>query len=220
MQKRILFLFYGTVMATIIKTKQADDCVAVEFDSGEVMKIPSRVAGPYRLEEGKNVDATEYAQLKAESQRHRSKKMALDYLAICPRAVAEMERYLVKKGFDHDLVRDIVEGLKEAGYIDDADYAARYIGNKCGKKPVGKNLLMSELLKKGLARDVIRNALRESESLLCSFDQVLSIAEKKYAAIKDKKNALAKLAYFLRGRGFDADTVSAVIERVRHGDED
>lgn len=207
-------------MATIIKTRHADECIIVEFDGGEVMKIPYGAAGPYRLESGRSVDAEEYAQLKAESQRHRSKKMALDYLAICPRSAAEMERYLVRKGFDHELVRDIVDGLGSAGYIDDADYAARYISNRCGKKPVGKNLLMSELLKRGVSRDVIKDALRKSESLHGDFGQVLAVAEKKYATIKDKKNPFSKLASFLYGRGFDTDTVTSVIDRIKRGEEE
>ncbi len=207
-------------MATIIKTRLADECIAVEFDSGEVMKIPCGAAGPFRLEAGKTVDADEYTQMKAESQRHQSKKKALDYLAICPRSAKEMERYLSRKGFDHDLVREIVEGLRGAGYLDDADYAARYIANRCGKKLIGKNLLTNELLKRGVARDVIRDALREAGPLLSSFDDVLALAEKKYAGMKDKKNGLAKLAYFLRGRGFDPELVARVIDRVGRGDEE
>lgn len=207
-------------MATIVKTRQTDVCIAVEFDNGEVMKIPCGVAGPYRLEAGKSVDADEYAQLKAESQRHRSKKMALDYLAICPRSAAEMERYLARKRFDNDLVREIVEGLRSAGYIDDADYAARYISNRCGKKLVGKNLLMSELLKRGISRDLIRDALKASGTLHSNFDDVLAVAERKYALIKDKKNSLLKLSSFLHGRGFDAEVVSGVINRIRRGEKD
>ncbi|MBN1495821.1 MAG: regulatory protein RecX [Spirochaetes bacterium] len=207
-------------MATIVKTRHADECITVEFDGGEIMKIPYGAAGPYRLEAGRSVDAEEYVQLKTESQRYRSKKMALDYLAICPRSAMEMERYLARKGFDHDLVREILEGLISAGYIDDADYAARYISHRCGKKVVGKNLLMNELLKKGIPRSIIRDALREAAPRLSSFEDVLALAEKKFAGMKEKNNGLSKLAYFLHGRGFDHDTVSRVIDRLKRGEED
>jgi len=207
-------------MATIVKIRHADECITVEFDGGEIMKIPYGAAGPYRLEAGRSVDAEEYAQLKTESQRHRSKKMALDYLAICPRSAMEMERYLARKGFDHELVREILEGLVNAGYIDDADYAARYISNRCGKKVIGKNLLMNELLTKGISRNIARDALKEAAPRLSSFEDVLTLAERKYAGMKDRKKGLSKLAYFLRGRGFDHDTVSRVIDRLRRGEEE
>ena len=147
------------------------------------------------------LDQTEYAQLKAESQRYRCKKMALDYLAICPRSLMEMERYLGKKGFDHDLVTEITSGLSEAGYINDADYAARYISNRLGKKLVGKHLLASELQKRGVHRDIIRQALKESAALQDSFDDVYAAALKKYATLKDKKNAPGEACLFSPGQG-------------------
>lgn len=202
-------------MITIIKTKSAAEFIAVELDSGETLRIPHQAAGPFRLEAGRALDQTEYFQLKAESQRYRCTKTALDYLAICPRSLQEMKRHLGKKGFDHDLVEDITAGLAESGYIDDADYAARYISNRLGKKLVGKQLLASELQKRGVHRDIIRQALRESAALQDSFDDVYAVALKKWQALKDRKNGLAKLAYFLRGRGFDGEMVTSVIEKLR-----
>lgn len=210
-----LFICAGAGMVTIVKTKLKDDCVGVELDNGESLKIPHHVTAMYRLEAGRVIDQTEYAQLREESQRYRCKRAALNYLAISPRSATEMERYLAKKQFDHNHVKEIVEGFRNSGYIDDVDYAARYISNKLGKKLVGKNLLFSELMKKGIPRNVIRQALKESESIHSNFDEVLAIAEKKYGALKDKKNRIGKLAYFLHGRGFDGNMVNAVIDRIR-----
>jgi regulatory protein len=215
-----LFIFTGVVMITIVKTKRVDDVITVELDNGEALKIPYQAAGPYILEPGRAVEQTEYAQLKEESQRYRCKKMSLDYLAICPRSAAEMERYLWKKSFDHDLVREIVNGLKNAGYIDDVDYAARYISNKLGKKLVGKNFLSNELQKKGVPRSVIRQALKESEALHGNVEELYEMAMKKYASIKDRKNALSKLAYFLHSRGFESDMVNRVIDRIRREEKE
>jgi regulatory protein len=207
-------------MITILKTKTADEFTAVELDSGETLKIPHGSAGLYRLAAGQVLEQEEYAQLKAESQRYRCRKTALDYLAICPRSRAEMERHLAKKGFDHDLATEITAALLESGYIDDADYAARYICNRLGKKLVGKNLLTRELQKRGVHRDIIRQALRESASLQDTFDEVYDVALKKYATLKSKKNPLAKLAYFLQGRGFDGEVITGVIEKIRSGERE
>lgn len=207
-------------MITIVKIKHGNDCITVNLDNGEDLKIPYKVAGLYRLEAGRNLDTTEYGQLREESQRFRCRNMALDYLAICPRSAAEMERYLGKKKFDHDLVRETITGLKEAGYIDDADYAARYIHNKLGRKLVGRQLLSSELQKKGISRAIINNALKESADLFADADALYIIARKKYTAIRQKKNSIAKLAYFLHSRGFDNDLINSVINRIQNEDED
>lgn len=201
-------------MITIIKIKHGNDCVTVDLDNGEVLKIPYQVTGLFRLEAGRTIDTTEYGQLKEESQRFRCKAMSLDYLAICPRSTLEMERYLGKKKFDATLVREIVNGLREAGYIDDADYAARYIQNKLSRKLVGKQLLARELQKKGIHREIINQALKDSKSMHSDMDALYTIAQKKYGAIKDKKNSMTKLSYFLHSRGFDTDMVNSVIKRL------
>jgi len=220
MQTHPLFICAGAGMVAIVKTKHADDCITVELDNGESLKIPYQVTGMYRLEAGRVIDPTEYAQLREESQRYRCKRAALNYLAISPRSATEMERYLGKKGFDHHLIKEIVDGFRNSGYIDDVDYAAHYISNKLSRKLVGKNLLFNELMKKGIPRNVIRQALKESESVHSNFDQVLAIAEKKYGALKEKKNGIVKLAYFLHSRGFDSDLVNAVIDRIRRKDKE
>jgi regulatory protein len=207
-------------MITILHARQTKDSVVVELDNGESLHIPRQVAGPYLLETGRTIEGTEYDQLKKESQRYRCEKSALDYLAICPRSGAEMERYLGRKGFDHDLSAEIVDGLRAAGYIDDADYAARYISNKLGKKLVGKNLLASELQKKGISKSIIKHALKESELLHGNAEELYKTAIAKYASIKGKKNSLAKLSYFLRSRGFDHEMVTGVLERIRRGESE
>jgi len=209
-----LFICPCRPMITIIKTKHGNDCITVDLDNGEVLKIPYQVAGLFSLEAGRAVDTMEYAQMKEESQRYRCRNMALDYLAICPRSAVEMERYLGRKKFDATLIREIVNGLRDAGYIDDADYAARYIQNKLSRKPVGKQLLASELQKKGISRPVITQALKDSKSLHSDMDALYAIALKKYDSIKDKKNSITKLSYFLHSRGFDTDMVSSVIEKI------
>ncbi len=209
-----LFICACLPMITIVKIKHGNNCITVDLDNGEELKIPYQVTGPFRLEAGQNIDAMVYAQLKEESQRYRCKAMALNYLAICPRSAAEMERYLGKKRFDANHIYEIVAGLRGAGYIDDADYAARYISNRLNKKLVGKQLLLLELQKKGIPRAIINQALKESKSLHSDPDALYIIAQKKYNSIKHKKNSVAKLSYFLHSRGFDTEVVSSVIQRI------
>ncbi len=201
-------------MITINSIKHGNDCITLELDNGEKLKIPLAVTGLYSLETGRSIDGTEYAQLTVESQRYRCKAMALGYLAICPRSALEMQSYLGKKKFDHDLIREIVTALTNAGYINDADYAARYIDNKLRKKMVGKRLLARDLQRRGISRQIINHALKETESRHTDPEALYAIAQKKYAAVRDKKNSIAKLSYFLHGRGFDAEMVNAVIERI------
>ena len=205
-------------MITIDKIKLSDIHLSLELDNGETLDIPNQVADLYMLESGRRIDTTEYAQLKEESQRFRCNKKALDYLAVRNRSANEMERYLYKKGFAHNLIREVVNSLGEAGYIDDYDYATRFINNKLNRKLTGKHLLARELQKKGIARAIIKQALKESESRLNNIDEIYETAIKKYNTLKLKKNGLSKLAYFLQRRGFDAEVVNVIITRITHNE--
>jgi len=210
-----LFICTGARMGTITKIKMSDDQVTVELDNGESLYMPYQISNLYKLDSGRSIDPTEYRQLKEESQRFQCKRRALDYLAIRIRSAAEMERYLQKKGYAHDTIQDVVRGLIDAGYLDDYDFAARFIDSRLNKKLVGKHLLASELQKRGISRTIIKAAIKESESRHTDIDTIFETARKKYAALKLKKNALTKLAYFLQRRGFDAEIVHTVIERIR-----
>jgi regulatory protein len=201
-------------MITIIKIKILDFHVTAELENGETLDIPHRAANLYKLVSGRSIDSTEYAQLKAESQRFRCKKKALDYLAIRARSVFEMERYLTRKGFSHDIIREIMNDVVESGYVDDYDYAKQFIRSKLNRKLVGKHLLASELQKKGVSRDIIKQALKDTASNNNNIDEIYEIAVKKYQVLKLKKNGLAKLAYFLQHRGFESEIVHTVIARI------
>lgn len=201
-------------MAAIVKTRRTDDCLHLELDSGEIFRIPLKVAGQYRLESCRALAGEEYDQLKAESRRYGAMKKSLDYLAIRPRSEAEMERYLARKNFDRETIDETVTSLRQSGYLNDADYAARFIAARLSRKAVGTHLLMSELLKRGVDRNLIRKALRESESLHGDPDMLYRTAARKFASLKHKKNPRDKLFMFLRGRGFEPDAVAEVIERI------
>jgi regulatory protein len=202
-------------MITIAKIKNSEGHVSVELDNGETLEIPHAVYHLYKLSTGSKIDAVEYRQLKEESQRFICKKRALDYLAIRIRTAIEMERHLQKKGFAYDVVRETVKGLSDAGYIDDHDFAIRFINYRLNNKLVGRYYLAGELKKRGVSAAIIRRVLKESEARLNDIEAIHEIALRKYEILKTKKNPIPKLAYFLERRGFDSEAVRTVIERIK-----
>jgi regulatory protein len=206
-------------MITIAKIKISEIHVSVELDNGETLEIPHAIYNLYKLYTGMSIDTVEYSQLKEESQRFLCKKRALDYLAIRMRTAAEMERHLQKKGFSYDVIRETVRGLSDAGYIDDYDFATRFINYRLNHKLVGKYYLAGELKKRGVSASIIRRALKESEARHSDIEAIHEIALRKYDILKLKKNAMSKLAYFLERRGFDSEAVRTVIERIKKMDK-
>jgi len=202
-------------MARILKVQHLERHVRVELDNGEKLLIPHSVAGMYRLEAGREPGPEEYLQLKEESSLHTCWNKSLGYLAIRARSAREIEMYLSRKAFSGDVIHKTMDRLREAGLIDDFDFAVRYIKAKMKRKAMGKNLLIRELNAKGISREILRRAIHEAGADVVDIERVYETALAKYHSLEGKKNRFSRLSFFLAQRGFDGETVKRVLERIR-----
>ncbi len=114
----------------------------------------------------------------------------------------ELTEKLVKKEYDISVSREVADYLEEAGYIDDLDYARRFIHDAVKIKKYGTVRIKKDLYNKGVNGDVIDKAFEESE---VDTDTVLSdLIEVKASNmdLKDEKQ-LNRLYGFLLRRGFN-----------------
>lgn len=196
-----------------IITKQTH--LTVCFSTGETIRLPIACERMYGLAKGKVIDRPLYQQLKEESEKFMCRRKALDYLSIRNRSTWEIERYLQKKGFGKDPIRETIIFLREAGYINDYDYAVRYINARRSRKTIGKRLLRAELYRRGVDRNIISRALAETGSNIVNADEIYALAVKKANTLKSDQNKMRKIMYFLRQRGFGEDDIRAVVERLK-----
>ncbi len=203
-------------MFEIVSLEYKSDHVTITLDTGESIKFPFDLYKLYKLETGKKLDRTEYLQLKEESERFECNRKAVNYLSIRSRSSREMENYLIKKGFSKDIIINILKELRDTGYLNDLDFAKRYITSKKKRKTIGKNLLRKELLGKGVSRDTINRALKETSFDHDDITEIYTLATKKLTSLEKKTNKKSKLIYFLHQRGFDNDVIYTVIEQLEN----
>ncbi len=202
-------------MFEIIDIKHKDDFIKIDFDTGESFRLTRDIFYLYSLQKGKLVDRVEYQQLKDESDRYTCKQKAFNYLSIRSRSSLELQNYLFKKGFPKDIIREIIEKLREAGYINDYDFAVSYIHHRRNRKAVGEHLLRSELYKKGISRELIKKAIKETGAEVVDLDNLYELALQKLKRLDNKKNKKTKIIYFLKQRGFGERDVRTVIDRLK-----
>lgn len=133
----------------------------------------------------------------------------------------EMKRKLLSWGIDEHTAAEIIEGLIEEKYIDDARYARAFVRDKYRFQRWGRRRIVTELRMRHIDRDLIENALEE-------------IDEKEYKAcaqslLKAKARALGDDAYSFDGRkkllrlgmsrGYEPDLIMQII-RSGFFDED
>jgi len=129
--------------------------------------------------------------------------LAIKYLSYQPRTVYEMKKYIEKKGFDRDIVKEVIETLLEKNYLNDKDFAKLFIESKVRNKPKSKFAFQYELKKKGISPWIIDAVLEQYD------DQDLAFTAVK-PKIKMWKNLDAetfkkKMLNYLRYRGFNYD---------------
>src|SRR3990167_7384562 len=81
------------------------------------------------------------------------------YLKFRPRSKKEVHDYLLKKikkrRWSTDDVEKVIEQLEEQNFINDKEFVRWFVDQRNRSKPKGKFVLKAELLRFGIAKDLI-----------------------------------------------------------------
>jgi regulatory protein len=134
----------------------------------------------------------------------------LTYVLNSPKTERQTRTYLYGKTESPETIANIIARLKEYGYINDADYAARFAEVKQTK--LGVKSIHNKLLQKGINRETVERITAEvdDQTELCT-----TTAEK---YMRNKPNDMKtnnKLYRYLISKGFEYDTVGSVMENLK-----
>ncbi|NLA59210.1 MAG: regulatory protein RecX [Firmicutes bacterium] len=152
----------------------------------------------------------------------RAKSQALYYLKFRSRSSAEMDAYLTRKGFERYVREEVLDWLRQLGYIDDLQFARNWIQNRIRTNPMGERRLVQELRQKGIPKEVIEKAVEEFRESVDERDLTFKVAAERARIYADEAGETAKrklTAYLLR-RGFGLDDVRNAVERVLEQDRE
>ena len=114
---------------------------------------------------------------------------------------------------DKELAMKVLADLIKDKYVDDLRYATAFSRDKSSIAGWGVTKIRYALSAKGVARDVIDEALQEIDSskALVRLDKLL---ENKYRSLKDDPQCRMKLLRFGLGRGYSYDDTDAAVRRI------
>ena len=142
---------------------------------------------------------------------------ALDKMRrLCSRreyCVSDIRAKLMKE-LDGDVqkVETAINKLKDEKYVDDQRYATAYARDKASISGWGATKIRYMLSAKGVAKDVISEALNEVDEAKAS-SRLEKLLENKYKSLKDDPQWKIKLLRFALGRGYSYDEVNDQIHR-------
>ena len=201
-------------MAAIQKIIYGEHSIKLELDNGESLKLPYSVVSDYSLSSGIDITGEVYLKIYDESLKFSCMQKGLSYLSGRSRSAHEMRVYLKKKAFSNEHIESVIIRLTERGYLNDYEFALSFIKNRISMKKYGMEKIKRDLYLKGIDRNIIDETLEECNARAVDEDALYSLAQKKYYAVKDKKNSYMKTAAFLKSRGFDYDSIRKVLARV------
>lgn len=127
--------------------------------------------------------------------------------------VSDIRTKLMKE-LDGDVqkVESALNKLKEERYVDDLRYATAYARDKAAISGWGATKIRYMLSAKGVAKDMISEALNEVDEAKAS-SRLEKLLENKYKSLKDDPQWKIKLIRFALGRGYSYDEVNDQIHR-------
>jgi regulatory protein len=177
----------------------------------------------FGIYQGREIEESELEEILMDELKSRFLQRAMSYISRGIKTEFQMRRYLKtlsikKKGSWFVDIRDdqlqeifdeVINKLKEYGYLDDEEFAFQFISSRIKNKPRGKRVLISELMSKGVNKELAEkkvNELVEDE-----YDVLTRVYEKKYKGDKITIRDNKKID-FLKRKGFDWDLIKRLIE--------
>lgn len=159
------------------------------------------------LKVGLDVSPEELRLASQDSERSVAMEKAFAYLSRGSKTVHQMRAYLAQKGFSQDAVEQVIAKLKGYKYLDDDDFARRYVEQNSATK--GSRRLRQELVGKGISITLAEQ--HSAEDPQQALENARLLAERYMRAKQPDVKTLQRLQRYLLSRGYDYDTVNTVL---------
>lgn len=183
-----------------------DDEYSFALDLTSVLKFGLKI--------GQEIDENQIEKYNYEGNYAKIRDKAMDILSKKAVTKKALLNSLIKKEYDKELCKNVIEELEEIGYIDDLSFAIRYAEDAFEFKKHGKKRIEADLYKKGISRETIDEALNE-----CKFDFSDNIDEIIKSRFKGADfsdyNVKNKIIRYLAYRGYNMSDIMSSIDRMK-----
>jgi len=190
---------------------------SVFIDGQFLYGLAAETVAALGLRVGQDVDRAKLDEIAREEQLHQARQYAFLLLSYRARTTTELRQRLARKGFSPDIQSKTLQRLSELKMIDDAGYARQFVQDRVSIGHKGKWRVRGELLKRGVGREHIEEALAAAPDETVAAREV---AEKYLSRNKRLEPVVLKrrLYAFLARRGFSPDTIRAVLDVEEAGE--
>ena len=137
---------------------------------------------------------------------------AARYLSYRPRSESELRERLSQRGFGKDTVESVIARLRKQGLVDDAAFAKFWKDHRQYFNPRSRWLTSLELGQKGVAREIIAQAIEAVDDEDTAYRAALSKA--RALSRCDYKDFRRRLGGYLQRRGFNYQVIGRTVNLI------
>jgi regulatory protein len=165
-----------------------------------------------RLHVGQLLSPQRVAQLRERDAEERAHERALHLLSYRPRSAAEISRRLRQADFSPAAIEGALARLERVGLVDDRAFARFWVENREAFRPRGQNMLRWELRQKGVADQIIDEALTPLDETASAS----RLARRRARRLRDldAPTFRRRLTDYLARRGFSYSTIADVVQEA------
>ncbi len=176
-----------------------DNNYSCSFSENELLRLGLRI--------GQVISEQDLSNLKNDAVLDKAKTRAFDLISRRPRSTWELRDYLKRKDYDKDVIETTVEVLSDLGYLNDLDFARRWVENRRLLKATSKRRLRQELKQKRISEEIIDRVLSEDETDEKDVLRDLITRKRKQSKYQDN----LKLMQYLSRQGYNYDDIKSVL---------
>lgn len=157
---------------------------------------------------GQELDDVSLAALKDKAVIDKAYDRALNLISHRMRSEGELHEYLRRKEYEPAVIQHVIARLQTRGYINDVEFAKRWVENRRLLKHTSKRRLAQELRQKRIADEIISAVLDADETDEAVVLRELIERKRKQAKYQDQ----TKLMQYLARQGFGYDQIKTALQ--------
>lgn len=191
-----------------------DDEFFIEADAETIYKAD--------IKKGMSKDAKSLESAKTAADANKAYSKALGFISYMDRTEKEVEGYLLKNEFSESAVRNAVEKLKSYNFLNDEEYAVRFVKNKTEFGNQSSRKTYSDLVKKGIRESIAKKTVENHFTK----DTEIKVATKEAERLNLKyqkdpyKKKCQKVSQRLAEKGFSFDIISEAVKLLDNAGEE
>ena len=198
---------------TISSIRRIHGRAIITLSNGEIISMPRAMLREQPYKSGMPFDRDKFDSFIQERSYPFAMEKAVSQLAMRARSEKELADALRKNAYPERTIARVMAYLQEAGYINDADFAAQWTASRT-TKGLGSRRIQMELRQKGVEQSQIDQAISEidEDALLGGAVKIVLKAShgKDLSSPSDRQKILAALVR----RGYDFSLARKAIQYV------